>query len=221
VIMGLVETRHALSLPKFPTPERAKTPGTIIGNPDIWCTIKPMSIKFRNKYRIPSARLSTWDYGNDGSYFITICTARRKHYFGEIINAEMQLSKIGELANKIWNAIPDHFPHFYLDAFTVMPNHLHGIILIKKPYPNRGLIAHPPKPNHPRFRNQGKKTISSMVGSFKSAVAKYCNENNLPFGWQARFHDHIIRNDEELYVIRNYIINNPRNWKEDKFYSKW
>ena len=149
----------------------------------------------------------------------------------------MQFSQIGERANKCWRAIPDHFSYFKLDEFSVMPNHLHGIIIIEKPcgnhrggfnavetghalslQPNAG--EPPENPNHGRFRNQGKKTISSMVDSFKSAVTKYCNENNLTFGWQSRFHDHIIRNEDEFYAIRNYIINNPRNWKEDKFYSR-
>ena len=69
------------------------------------------------------------------------------------------------------------------------------------------------QPPHFRFRNQGKNTISAMVGSFKSAVTKLCNENNLPFGWQSRFHDHIISDKHEFYRIRNYIINNPANWK--------
>ena len=74
------------------------------------------------------------------------------------------------------------------------------------------------KAPHFRFRNQGKNTISAAVGSFKSAVTKYCIENGFQFGWQTRFHDHILRNSDELYSARNYIINNPRNWKDDRFY---
>ncbi|HEX6847745.1 MAG TPA: hypothetical protein VF144_12245, partial [Chitinophagaceae bacterium] len=73
------------------------------------------------------------------------------------------------------------------------------------------------KQTHPRYRNQGRNTISSMVGSFKSAVTKYTNRNKLPFGWQTRFHDRVIRNADEFNSIRNYIINNPRNWANDKF----
>lgn len=75
------------------------------------------------------------------------------------------------------------------------------------------------KQPHHRFRNQGKNTISSMVGSYKSAVTKKCNENNFPFGWQSRFHDHIIPDNDEFNRIRNYIANNPANWEQDKFFK--
>lgn len=89
--------------------------------------------KFNNKYRIPSARLQTWDYGNNGLYFITICTKNRENYFGKITEGEMMLSEIGFLANKYWHEIPEHFPFMKLNEFVVMPNHVHGIIIIDKP----------------------------------------------------------------------------------------
>ena len=202
-----------------------------------------MPDKFQNRYRISSARLLTWDYSSNAADFITMCTPRRQHYFGEIINSEMQLSKIGEYATECWMHIPNHFPYFYLDEFVLMPNHVHGIVLIEKPFidNSRGslfvetthalslrqpnFVESPPlnsdetKPRHFRFRNQGKNTISAMVGSFKSAVTKLCNESKLPFGWQSRFHDHIIRDKDEFFRIKNYIITNPANWKDDRFYS--
>jgi len=182
--------------------------------------------------------LPNWDYGDNGAYFLTICTAHRQHYFGEIVNSEMQLSRVGQYANECWMAIPSHFPYFFLDEFQIMPNHLHGIIVINKLgssnlgvfdvavetghalslQQQRNVGEQTTKPTHFRFRNQGRNTISAAVGSFKSAVTKHCNENQLPFGWQSRFHDHIIRNREEFYSIKNYIINNPRNWKDDRFY---
>ena len=197
-----------------------------------------MSDKFKNRYRIPSARLSNWDYSSNASYFITICTANREHYLGTIIDTKMRLSPIGKFACKCWKEIPNHFPHFNLDEFIVMPNHFHGIVMIEKPYIDNNSLSHvvetrhalslrkteindpTEKLIHPRYRIQGKNTISSMVGSFKSAVTKYCNENKLRFGWQTRFHDHIIRDADEFYSIRNYISNNPGNWKTDKFYSE-
>jgi putative transposase len=197
-----------------------------------------MSDKFKNKYRITSARLSNWDYSSNASYFITTCTANREHYFGTIVDAKMQLSSIGEFACECWKQIPNHFPHFYLDEFVVMPNHVHGLVMIEKPYidnnslspivetgPARslrktGMVEPEDTPRHPRYQNQGKNTISSMVGSFKSAVTKYSNKNKLRFGWQTRFHDHVIRDSEEFYSIRNYIINNPNTWNADKFYSE-
>jgi len=199
-----------------------------------------MSDKFLNRYRVPSARLSNWDYSSNAAYFLTICTAGRQNYFGGIIDSEIQLSKIGEYATTCWMNIPAHFPYFYLDVSVVMPNHVHGIVLIEKPFINNSRDANmvetrhalslpqsytteteklESQPKHFRFRNQGKNTISAMVGSFKSAVTKFCNENNLSFGWQSRFHDHIIRDKNEFYQIRNYIINNPANWKQDRFHS--
>src|SRR3989338_6303074 len=91
-----------------------------------------MSDKFRDKYRIPSSRLPNWDYSSNGYYFITICTKGRKQYFGEIINNVMCLSIIGEIAKKYWLEIPKHFPFVELDEFVVMPNHVHGIIVIRE-----------------------------------------------------------------------------------------
>lgn len=89
-----------------------------------------MSNKYLNKYRIPSARLQSWDYSNNGSYFITICTKNRNHYFEEIVCGEMQLSEIGKLAYEFWMEIPNHFPSVELGNFLIMPNHMNGILII-------------------------------------------------------------------------------------------
>ena len=93
-----------------------------------------MSDKFLDIYRIPSARAAWWDYRNDAAYFVTICTAGREHYFGEIVETtpkkEMQLSEIGQIAHQNWIKISEHFPFIRLDAFVVMPNHIHGIMII-------------------------------------------------------------------------------------------
>src|SRR6187397_862027 len=97
-----------------------------------------MPDKFKNRYRIPSARLSNWDYSSNATYFITICTINRQHHLGRIINTEIQLSETGKYANECWMNIPKHFPYFYLDAFVIMPNHIHGIVLIEKPYIDHG-----------------------------------------------------------------------------------
>jgi REP element-mobilizing transposase RayT len=91
-----------------------------------------MTDKFQNKYRIPSARLQNWDYGSNASYFITICTAHREHYFGEIKNGEMILNEIGQLTKQFWMEIPNHFSFVELGNFVVMPNHVHGILIIDK-----------------------------------------------------------------------------------------
>ncbi len=88
--------------------------------------------KYRNKYRIPSIRLQRWDYRWAGSYFITICTQHRVHYFGEIANGKMRLSPIGVIADILWHEIPHHARNIELGAFVVMPNHIHGILIITR-----------------------------------------------------------------------------------------
>ncbi len=206
--------------------------------------MKSNSEKFKNKYRIPSARLQSWDYGNNGSYFITICTKNREHFFGEILNEEMHLNEIGKMADKYWKEIPIHFPFIELGNYVVMPNHVHGILIIDKNRidqtscrdkacdRNKAIVSRDKaslvstttthesnKTNgQMRYQNQGKKTISSVTGSFKSVVTKNAHLINSDFAWQPRFHDHLIRDAESFERIQIYIKNNPKNWKEDKFY---
>ncbi len=191
--------------------------------------------KFKNKYRIPSARLQNWDYGSPGLYFITICTKNRECYFGEIKNGEMNLNETGKIADQCWAEIPAHFKLVELGEFVIMPNHLHGIIIINESVSENVSVPEPvetghalslqpiappsiqnPKP-HFRFRNQGKNTVSAMVGSFKSATTRLTPDDD--FGWQPRFHDHIIRTHDDFLRISNYILNNPSNWNNDKFFK--
>jgi REP element-mobilizing transposase RayT len=180
--------------------------------------------KFKNKYRIPSARLATWDYSWPGSYFITICTKNRNHYFGEIRNGEMYLNEIGIIADQCWAEIPGHFNNITLGEFVIMPNHTHGIINIERSSfaVETGHALSLPQTiqnnnHHFRFRNPGKNTISSMVGSFKSAVSRLAHPINKNFGWQTRFHDHIIHSHADYLRISDYILNNPVKWIEDRF----
>ena len=88
--------------------------------------------KFQNKYRIPSARLENWDYGANGAYFITICTDKMQHYFGEVYERKMQLNELGKLAQDLWQEITNQFPYVELGNFVIMPNHMHGILIINK-----------------------------------------------------------------------------------------
>jgi len=187
--------------------------------------------KFRNKFRVDSIRLQNWDYSRNAAYYITICTQNREPYFGKIANRNMNLSDIGELANKFWKEIPDHFSFVYIDAFVIMPNHIHGILIIDNPKNERknetvedmhdGRDKAMPclyntgtqkisglSPGQKRFRNQGKNTLSSIIGSYKSIVTKYARKINPEFTWQPRFYDHVIRNDESMTKIRFYINNN-------------
>ncbi len=205
-----------------------------------------MSEKYQGKYRSESARLQNWNYGSDGAYFITICTKDRKHYFGTVEKGKMHVSPAGVIAYVLWNEIKNHVQNVDLGEFVVMPNHVHGILILKgkndivndgmdvgggidvadgrdvacnvstdtdtdtgpdiKSNEQMSLIS--PKPN----------TVSTIIRSYKSAVTRYCNRLDLPFSWQTRFHDHIIRNEESFGRISEYIKNNPTNWKDDKLY---
>ena len=88
--------------------------------------------KYKNKYRISSTRLQHWDYAWNAPYFVTICTQNREWFFGTIVNGKMELSDIGKMAEKYWHEIPEHFPFVLLGEFVVMPNHIHGIVIIDK-----------------------------------------------------------------------------------------
>ncbi len=184
-----------------------------------------MSERFKERYRIPSARLQNWDYGWNGLYFITICSAGREHYFGEIIEGKMRLSEIGLLAERFWFEIPLHFPFILLEAFVVMPNHIHGILIIDKIDDSRYvetrqcLVSTYAPPGQQRFRNPGKNNISTAIGSYKSVVSKHAHQIITTFDWQTKFYDQIIRSDDSLNRIREYIQNNPSNWEQDKFFN--
>ncbi len=181
-----------------------------------------MSDKFQDRYRIPSARWQDWDYGWNGAYFITICTHGRGHYFGEIIDEKMVLSNTGIIADILWYEIKKHCNTVELDAFVVMPNHVHGILILTGDEIDRqdfvdwnfgdiirvnadagavetrhALSLQPPPqstPGQQRFQNQGKNTVSSIIGSYKSAVSKHAHRLKINFDWQPRFYDRIIRN---------------------------
>lgn len=182
---------------------------------------------FKNKYRIESTRLKKWDYSSDGNYFITICTKKRKHFFGEIIDNKMVLSETGKFAEKFWNEIPAHFAYASLDAFVVMPNHIHGILVINQS--NRDAINRVStiitqnnnanskaggvtKNHNPMLHNN----LSRIIRWYKGRATFESRKSNPNFSWQSRFHDHIIRNDTSLYNIERYIKNNPKMWCRDK-----
>ena len=191
-----------------------------------------MEKKYQNKYRIPSARLKNWDYGSNGAYFITICTQNREHFFGDFMDSEFITSEIGTLAEKYWMEIPQHFPYIELGNFVVMPNHVHGILIIdknvktlqcnvsKNESPVETLHCNVSTNKNKQMANISPKsgTISAIMRSYKSVVTKNARFIHADFGWQPRFHDHIIRNVPEWERIQTYIENNPMNWKEDKFY---
>lgn len=184
-----------------------------------------MADKFQNKYRIPSARLPNWDYSWPGIYFITICTHNRIHYFGEIENGNMIYSPVGAIANVLWHEIKNHTKNVELGEFVVMPNHIHGILILNDvetlhatSLPPETLPPHTTKNEQMAKISPKPNSISTIVRSYKSAVTKHANRLGLDFIWQTRFHDHIIRDVVSYENISNYITNNPLNWRDDKFY---
>ena len=146
----------------------------------------------------------------EGFYFVTICTKNREIFFGDVVDSKMVLSKIGLIADKYWREIPNHFPFVKLDEFIIMPNHIHGIIQINDN--RRNAPRSVPTGIQPLVKN----SLSSIINHFKGNVKRFCNNNDLEFAWQSRFHDRIIRNDDELNRIRRYIIDNPLKWELDR-----
>jgi len=178
--------------------------------------------KFKGRYRISSARLKYYDYSGSGGYFITICTKNCKHYLGKIIDGKIELTNIGMRAGICWQEISKHYPFVKLDQYIVMPNHVHGIIFINK---NNDVMAQNPAIRYDKkldgmsgFNKFGPQSgnLGSIIRGFKIGVKKHATQNNLLFEWQSRFYDHIVRNEEELKRIRQYIIENPLKWELDK-----
>jgi len=185
---------------------------------------------FNNKYRIPSARLQNWNYASEAIYFVTICTKNMKNYFGEINGSmqtkTLQATKMGEIACSEWYRTMELRPDMNLELgeFVVMPNHIHGIIMIgANEYNTRPNAMHHRDAMHCVSTNQfvpQSKNLSSIIRGYKSAVTVFARKNKIDFEWHPRFHDRIIRSKFEYHNISNYIINNPAKWVEDKFYQK-
>jgi len=177
--------------------------------------------KFKNRYRMGTSRLQDWDYASAGYYYVTICTYNRTNYFGEIGNGNMHLSRIGEIAQQCWSEIPKHYPMVKLDEFIVMPNHVHGIINIVETQNFASLQNDDTKSSKTHeltFKNTfgpQSKNLGSIIRGYKAGVKKWTTINNVVFRWQPRYYDHIIRDEESLTRIREYIKNNPLQWAND------
>ena len=152
-------------------------------------------------------RLRDYDYSRDGCYFITICTRGRKDFFGDIKEGKIDLNRYGEIVNQCWRDLVGHYPNSSLDSFVIMPNHVHGIIVIGngdvvgnglKPFPTRGL--------------------SEIIRGFKTFSSRKIKEEikvDNKFQWQKSFYDHIIRDNKSLENLRQYIMYNPLKWELD------
>jgi REP element-mobilizing transposase RayT len=172
-------------------------------------------------------RYTERDYSLPGKYFVTICTGQMVKWFGDMINGEMHLSGIGHIASQMWYEIPVHFPFIDLDAFVVMPDHIHGIIVINR-YIRTSIVgalhATPlPPPDAKFLKNETMLSISPKPGSlsvvvrsYKSAVTKNAHKFDNAFYWQPGFYDNIICTTGQLKRIRKYVLDNPQNWNDNE-----
>ena len=162
-------------------------------------------------------RMANYDYSTPGYYFVTICTKGMLEYFGRVQNGKIELNDAGRIVQKCWFDLPNHYNNCELHAFVVMPNHVHGIIEIVKnglkPFQNKQTnnVRNGLKP----FPTYG---LSEIMRGFKTFSSKYINQKTkYKFTWQKSFYDHIIRTDDELIRISDYIDKNPLLWKQDKY----
>jgi REP element-mobilizing transposase RayT len=171
-------------------------------------------------HRRRSIRLRHYDYAQAGAYFVTVCTQNRECLFGKIVDRTMVLSDAGKMIQMVWNKLPIHYDGVDIDQFIVMPNHVHGILV---------LVGAGPRacPDLKTGRPQGvAPTISlpDVMHRFKSFTTKQyrigINQSQWsPFPgklWQRNYYEHIIRGEEDLYKIREYIVNNPAGWDKDE-----
>jgi putative transposase len=170
-----------------------------------------------------SIRLRDYDYAQAGAYFVTLCVDGREYPLGEIAAGEVQLSDAGKMVAQTWDHLPTRFPNIELDAFVIMPNHVHAIIVITDPPPpadpdsvGAGL-ALPKNQGNPRVAP----TLGDIIGAFKSISAIACNrllERSGASFWQRNYWEHVIRDDADLARLRDYIEGNPGKWAEDQYH---
>ena len=166
-----------------------------------------------DKHHRRSIRLKGYDYSQPGAYFVTVVTQDRACLFGEIVDGEMQLNNSGQIAKAAWDELPARFPSVRLDAFIVMPNHVHGIIMVGAQFiapsdgfgaTNQGVMNHAP-------------TLGEIVRTYKAASTRLIRQAGTPdFAWQRNYYEHIVRDEESLNRIRRYILDNPARWEFDR-----
>ena len=165
-----------------------------------------------------SIRLRDFDYGSPRAYFVTICTWKREYTLGEVADRKVVLSAAGRIVFDTWLELPKRFPTVSLDSFEVMPNHLHGVLELRSRRKNQGVMNHAPTES-PRV--VGAQFIAPKLGdimrTFKALVTRRAKVAGIDlFAWQRNYYEHVIRNDEELSRIRQYIEENPIRWEDDE-----
>ncbi|MDO8519330.1 MAG: transposase [Deltaproteobacteria bacterium] len=164
---------------------------------------RPYTMQIRKKLR-----LKWYDYSQAGGYFVTICARDRACLFGRVIGGKMEMNEAGKNIESVWKRLPERFPQIKLDEFVIMPNHIHGILIID----GVGAIHELPLPRRRQM------TLPMAMGFLKMNTSKHINNwrktPGLPV-WQRNYYEHIIRDERDLVKIREYIANNPLKWDED------
>ena len=172
----------------------------------------------RKQYHRRSIRLPGYDYTQPGAYYITICTYQKQCWFGDVVNGIMHCNQLGHIAHSFWLALPCRFPHIQLEAFVIMPNHLHGILMILDGQSNTMITDYHPRKME-KFGKPVTGSIPTVIRSFKSAVTKRINllrRSSSPPIWQRNYYESIIRIESGLDKVRDYIVNNPQHWDSDQ-----
>ncbi|MDP2960215.1 MAG: transposase [candidate division Zixibacteria bacterium] len=174
--------------------------------------MKPNSEKHYRR----SMRLKYHDYSQAGGYFVTICAHNMKSVFGDVVKGEMVLSEYGKIVNKFWNKIPIRFSNVEIDWLVVMPNHVHGVIIINNEC--RGGVS-PPHSQGEATSPLQNPTLGQIIAYFKYQTAKLINQiRKMPRAsvWQRNYYEHVIRNEDKLNKLRYYIQTNPLKWHRDR-----
>jgi len=172
----------------------------------------------KEKHHRRSIRLKEYDYSHPGGYFVSICMKDMKCILGKIQSGKMRLSRIGRIIIQCWEEIPNHFNSVKLDVFVVMPNHFHGIVHITDDC--RGVQLNAPTKSAPNLYSSispRRKTLSVVIRTFKAAVTTHCRKSRIHSSlWQRNYYEHVVRNENELNRIREYILYNPLQWQFDR-----
>jgi putative transposase len=175
-------------------------------------------ISHYKQFRTESLRLYNHDYSQPGYYFITLCINNRERLFGLISQGEMVLNEYGFIVEECWLDLVRHYQNIQLDEHVVMPNHFHGIIKILDTVETGFKPVSTPSIHLKQKKQHG---LSEFVRALKTFSSRRVNELRKTIGkniWQYGYYDHIIRDDGSLQRIRKYILKNPSNWKNDRFY---
>ncbi len=162
----------------------------------------------RNSLRHPQ-----YDYTQPGAYFITICAKKGKPIFGQIVDGRMQYTPLGEIARQVWDDLSTRHPHIEVEIFVVMPNHVHALIWIRTQVGEAGTA-----------RSYGKPvagSLSVLINAYKTAVTKRASQADISGEgalWQRNFYDRIVRDEQELAYVKEYIRMNPYRWQEDQLH---